>query len=361
VNPEILHLYAWDVAYEIPLAEVRGLLGQSGDTQLRPEKAAPRDLTHERSVRVTLPSDEADGHEIGITANMYAFGVIALTLRYRASGTKLGDFASHHDPTLPGGASLNSIARKALDDVMERIRPRLKRPRISPEQPEAYTVFRFTPEEVGMKDAAGWLTEHGLEVAGLITGEADPGRLSGAEVEETLGERFSYYRDDLVVIDWDAALVIDPGPAADVLRVLELANLQLVEYRHYDQELDLVVGRAYDDLERLTNRRVFSFQAGGLLGELRELRISLSEVAEEIENATKYIGDWHLARQYLGCATRFHIPEWRRSVEEKLKTLDDLYNLVAAESSNQKMLILEIIIVVLFVIDLVVLGIAAVK
>ncbi|MCE9580942.1 MAG: hypothetical protein K8T20_00345 [Planctomycetes bacterium] len=361
MNPEILHLYAWDVAYEIPLAEVRSLLGPSGDTQIRPEKAAPRDLPHERSLRVPLPQVEAGGFQIAISANLFAFGVIALTLRYTASGARLGDFASHHDPVFPGGSTLNSIARRSLDEVMAKIQHRLKRPRISPDQPEAYTVFRFTPDDVGMKDAAGWLIEHGLEVAGLITGEADPGRLSGVEVEETLAERFSYYRDDLVVIDWDAALVIDRSPAADVLRVLELANLQLVEYRHYDQELDAVVGRAYGDLERLTNRRVFSFSAGGLLGELRELRISLSEVADEIENATKYIGDWHLARQYLGCATRFHIPEWRRSVEEKLKTLDELYNLVATESSNQKMLILEIIIVVLFVIDLAVLAFAAAK
>src|SRR5204862_7046426 len=115
-----------------------------------------------------------------------------------------------------------------------------------------------------------------------------------------------------------------PGPAADVLRVFELANLQLVEYRHYDQELDRVVGRAYDDLEKVSRRRLFPFRASDLLRELRVLRVSLSEVAEEIENSTKYVGDWHLARQYLGCATRFHIPEWRRSVEDKLKTLDEL-------------------------------------
>lgn len=359
MTPEILHLYAWDVAYEIPLAEAARVLAPAGEAAVRPEKAAPRDLPAERSICVSLPEVRAGGLAIGVSANLFQFGVIALTLRYRAAGAKLLDFASHHDPKLEGGETLNSIARRSLDGLMDRIRAGLKRPRISPEQPEAFTVFRFTPEEVGMADGAAWLTQNGRDVAGLITGEADPGRLSAMEVEETLAERFSYYRDDLVVIDWDAALIVDPGPAADVVRVLELANLQLVEYRHYDQELDRVVTRAYDDLERLTGRRMFSFRAGDLLRELRELRVSVSEVADEVENATKYIGDWHLARQYMGCATRFHLPEWRRTVEDRLKTLDELYNLVAAESSNQKMLILETIIVLLFVVDLVVLAMAA--
>ncbi len=361
MNPEILHLFAWDVAYELSLSEASRVLAPAVEAAVRPEKAAPRDIPNERSIHVTLPDVVAGPLSIKLSANLFQFGVIALTLRYRATGDRLSDFAAHHDPRLEGGSTLNEIARKALDGLMDRIRPGLKRPRISPDLPEAFTVFRFTPDDVGMKDAGAWLIEHGADVAGLLTGEADPGRLSAMEVEETLRERYSYYRDDLVVIDWDAALIVDPGQAADVVRVFELANLQLVEYRHYDQELDRVVGRAYDDLERLTSRRMFSFRAGDLLRELRELRVSVSEVADEVENATKYIGDWHLARQYMGCASRFHLPEWRRTVEDRLKTLDELYNLVAAESSNQKMLILEIIIVVLFVVDLVVLAFAAGK
>lgn len=359
MNPEILHLYAWDVAFELPLEEARRVLAPAGGAEVRPEKAAPRDLPPQRSIHVPLPAVEAGPLTVALSANLYQFGVIALTLRYRATGDRLLDLAAHHSPRLANGTSLDHIARQALDGLMEKLKPGLKRPRVSPEEPEAYTVFRFSPEDVGMTDAAMWLTENGREAAGLLTGEADPARLSAMEVEETLAERFSYYRDDLVVIDWDAALIVDRGPAADVLRVFELANLQLVEYRHYDQELDRLVGRAYDDLEKIRGRSLFSFRAGDLLRNLREMRVSVSEVADEVENATKYIGDWHLARQYLGCARRFHVPEWRHTVEERLKTVDELYNLVATESSNQKMLILESIIVILFVVDLVVLAIAA--
>src|SRR6185503_6568482 len=120
---------------------------------------------------------------------------------------------------LDGGLTLNGVARKSLEAVMDRIGAHLRKPRISPDDPEAYTVFQFTPADVGMEEASAWLEKHGRDVAGLITGEKNAARLSDAEIAETLRERFSYYRDDLVVIDWDAALVVDPGPAADVLRV----------------------------------------------------------------------------------------------------------------------------------------------
>lgn len=355
LNPEVVFLYAWDVAYEIPLGEVAGILEGAGETTVKPEKAAPRDIALERFLSVPLPAVKLGGYDIAVTANLYAFGVVCLTLQYRATGTKLADFVPHHDPALPGGRTMNALAREALDGLLARIAPRLRHHRISPEQPEAYTVFRFLPEELGLDDSESWLARFGREVAALLTAEADPARLSEAEVAETLRQHFSYYRDDLVVIDWEAALVVEKGAAADVLRVMELANLQLVEYRHYDAELDRVVGRAYDDLERFYRRPTVFFGAGDLLRELRSIRISLSEVAEEIENATKFIGDWHLARQYLGCATRFHIQEWKVAVEEKLKTLDELYNLASAESSSRKMLVLEVIIVVLFIVDLAVL------
>ena len=358
MKPEILHLYAWDVAFEIPLDAARGSLAHAGEKTLLPEKAAPRGSAPERFLHLPLPAVQAGDLSIDISANLYSFGVVCLTLRYAASGSSLADFVPHHDFPLQGGDTLNSLARKALDHVLARIAPLLTRHAINPEEPEAYTIFRFTPEDLGLSDAATWLDSNRREAAALLTGESDSGRLSGQEVEETFRHTFSYYRDDLVVVDWEAALIVERGPAADVLGVFELANLQLVEYRHYDAELDRVVGRAYDDLERFYRRPTFVFGAGELLKDLREIRISLSEVAEEIDNATKFFGDWHLARQYIGCAARFHIPEWKASVEEKLKALDELYNLAATESGNRKMLILEVIIVILFVVDLVVLAFA---
>jgi hypothetical protein len=158
----------------------------------------------------------------------------------------------------------------------------------------------------------------------------------------------SYYRDDLLVVDWDAALLIDePGNFPETLYLIEIANLQLAELQAYDRLLDESLDRAYRDLRSRSLR-----SRASVLRELRELRVDLSRVSEELSNITKFFGDWHLARTYQALSTRFHLGDWHQSIDKKLQTLDDLYAMLAQDRTNRIMLILEATIVVLFVVDL---------
>jgi len=77
--------------------------------------------------------------------------------------------------------------------------------------------------------------------------------------------------------------------------------------------------------------------------------------SDELSNITKFFGDWHLARIYEKISSRFHLTEWHRTVDGKLKTLDELYGILKQDQNHRVMLWLEIGIVVLFVIDLVIL------
>ena len=90
-----------------------------------------------------------------------------------------------------------------------------------------------------------------------------------------------------------------------------------------------------------------------MLRELRELRIDLARFSDELQNITKFFGDWHVARIYEAVAARFHLGDWHRTIEEKIKTLDDLYQLVKTDQNNRYMLWLEVMIVLLFIIDLI--------
>ena len=92
-----------------------------------------------------------------------------------------------------------------------------------------------------------------------------------------------------------------------------------------------------------------------ILHELHELRIDLTRLSDELSNITKFFGDWHLARIYEAIASRFHLSDWHGSIDEKLKALDDLYQLLQQDRTNRAMLILEATIVLLFILDLVLL------
>jgi hypothetical protein len=199
--------------------------------------------------------------------------------------------------------------------------------------------------------AENWLRANRREVASLLTQEPDIDHLSNQEADESTVRHLSYYEHDLVVVDWDAALIVDgPENFDETLYVMELANLQLAELEAYDRILDEALERSYRDLsERRARTR------SDILRELRDIRIDLARFNDELSNITKFFGDWHLARVYENVSARFHLGDWHRSIDGKLKTLDDLYQLLKHDQNNRWMLILESTIVLLFVIDLVIL------
>src|SRR5438046_6939830 len=131
---------------------------------------------------------------------------------------------------------------------------------------------------------------------------------------------------------------------------MELANLHLAELEAYDRLLDRSLERSYRDLGSRAFRR-----RSEILYELREIRIDLARFNDELSNITKFFGDWHLARIYERLSARFHLAEWHRTIDGKLKTLDDLYQLLKHDQTNRWMMILEVTIVLLFIIDLVIL------
>src|SRR6185312_13088333 len=86
--------------------------------------------------------------------------------------------------------------------------------------------------------AENWLQSQRREVAALLTQEPDIDHLSTQESDESTGRYLSYYEHDLVVVDWDAALIVDqPQHFDETLYVMELANLQLAELEAYDRIL----------------------------------------------------------------------------------------------------------------------------
>ena len=80
--------------------------------------------------------------------------------------------------------------------------------------------------------------------------------------------------------------------------------------------------------------------------------MDVTKLADEVTHITKFFGDWYLARVSRGPRGGFHLDQWRASVQERLGQLDGLYGVVQSEQYEHRMLWLELIIVVLFILDL---------
>jgi hypothetical protein len=351
VTGEVVYLYAFDVASEIHTERVTSFLGrQPVPYDVPSARAIPRDVPFYRPLTVEPPSTAKLGdRSVRLLVRVYDVGVVTVTASVPVAVTALADLKSFHQPRLEDGRMLDQLAQGIGGEVYRELHDLMSQP-VEPGMPEAYTVFCLT-DVGGVADVNRWLQEQRRAVAGLLT-ETEPARLSEAQVNEVLRLTRSYETSDLVVIDWDAALVVDQGGAvADVLYVLEVANLQLEEFKVMDRVLDRYLNRAYGDLER-AHFPLFG-AAAGVLRALRRVRVDLTKLADEVTHIIKFLGDWYLARVYSGARERFYLDQWRASVEQRLAQLDALYSVVHADVSEQRMLWLEVLIAVLIIIEVV--------
>jgi hypothetical protein len=365
---EVVYLYAFDVAYEMSRKPVGSLLGQPlVEYQVGTSKRSPKQLSFYRPQMVRLPPVERNGPRgtlrVERSVKLLSVGAISITVRVPLRVNELGELVSFHDLRFSDGKYLYDEVRQLAEDVRREMHLHYARPVDQLGDEEAYTVFcihspvgnEMPGDGQPVASAEEWFQAHRRDIAALLTEEPDVDRLSEQEAIESTSRYFSYYDRDLAIIDWDAALVADePQFFDETLYIVELANVQLAELEAYDRILDNAVERSYRDLASRKWRG--GWQRTGIQKELREIRIDLARLSDELSNITKFFGDFHLARLYQGLSARFHLGDWHRAIDEKLKTLDDLYGLLKAEQNNRWMLVLEVSIVFLFIIDLVILA-----
>ncbi|MEI7731999.1 MAG: hypothetical protein WCO56_20665 [Verrucomicrobiota bacterium] len=354
---EVVYIYAFDLAYDMTSLTQHTLLGQPlAEFYVDSDKRNPRHLLLHRPRMARLPLLERIGPHgvvrIERTIKLLPVGAISITVRVPFQVQRLEDLVAYHDLRFDNG-DLYSEVRQLAEAVRLELHPMLIRPVATMAEEEAYTVFCIKAPLRGDDgrplNAEQWFLQHRRLVASLLTQESNPQDLSRQEAEESTGRFLSYYENDLVVLDWDAALIVDePRDIDETLYLLELANFQLAELEAYDRLLDEVLERSYRDMTGRSerNRRL-------VMKDLREIRVDLARLSDELSNITKFFGDWHLARIYAAISDRFHLADWHHTIDEKLKTLDELYQLLSQEHNNRLMLILEVAIVVLFVIDII--------
>ncbi|HTL30020.1 MAG TPA: hypothetical protein VL282_12395 [Tepidisphaeraceae bacterium] len=355
----VVYMYAFDVAYEMERKPIRELLGQPvAQFAVDASKRNPRQLFFYRPQMVRLPPLEKFGPRgvvrLERTIKLLPVGAISITVRIPFAVNRIDELVPFHDLRFSDGTYLYDHVRDLAEQVRRELHAHYIRPLAQLGDEEAYTVFCISSPIVNDRGedlrAEDWMHMHRREISALLTEERDPARLSDQESDESSGKYLSYYKDDVVVIDWDAALIVDePRYFDEILYTMELANLQLAELEAYDRILDDAVERAYRDI----SAKRFSLMRSSSQRDLLEIRVDLARLSDELSNITKFFGDWHLARIYQAISSRFHLGDWHRTIDEKLKTLDDLYQLLKHDQTNRYMLMLEIAIVLLFILDII--------
>src|SRR5262249_3077884 len=351
VTGEAVYLFAFDVGYDVTRARVGTAPGRTPYAlDIRRDHTSPRDVALYQPLAVDPESRvTAAGRPVRLHVRVYDVGVVTVLFCVSVVSNALVDLIPFHRLTLDDGRDVGTAAREICRQAVADLGSAIVRPAPATD-PEAYTVFCLT-DVGGPRDVPAWFKAHLAEVAGLLSDTA-PERLAEAQIVESLRHQQSFEKTDLVVVDWDAALVVDlTGYVDDVVFVLEQANLQLEEFRVMDTALDKQLTTAYTLMDQ---RPWLSIgRPSAVLRQLRGLSVDLAKLADEVTHITKFLGDWYLARVYLSARERFHLNEWRASVSQRLQQLENLYGVVRSEVSERRMLWLEAIIVIFFAIDII--------
>ncbi len=240
-------------------------------------------------------------------------------------------------------------SRHRLDQLVRDIQPAIERPAISDEV-EDYLIFsieRWTPA-----DTPAMGTPLDVRFAHVLRSERQP--LSDQEVHEATACHIAFSRDDLALIDWNAAIVFG-AEMDDVHAVLEFVNVELLEMRMLDEQLDRALDQGYDALTHRPNRRLWlpgSHEAA--VTHIAQLQVDSAVLFERVANTLKLLGDQYLARVYRLTSQRFHLEAWDAGILRKLQTLDSIYGKMADRGTTRRMEVLEWIIIVLIAISIVV-------
>jgi len=354
VQDGALHLYRlFDVADAIDLAQAEAIASAprsrlkleaaQGSTALEIPVPPLHIALGERQVPLRAGPRAAQA-----AARLYDYGVVSVLYRLPIPpGTSLEELVPlAEELSATPTPALDAAARREVEELCRALAPSLTRPH-DWDGLETYHVF-FVRSFDRPVTAEELVAEAPL--AKLLLGEVSPGALSEEEREDVLKHRFSYLADDLAVVDWNSAFVLEPSGVADIPDLLEFATAHLLELRYYDALLDRSLARIYDELGAAGRfQNVFTRRYRRLQRRTAALLLELSEMTERLENAVKIIGDFYLARLWQSAIRRFRLPAWQETVLRKQQLLSGVNTLLgdAADTSRGQLMELAVILLIL--------------
>jgi hypothetical protein len=347
----VLVLIQFDVSEEIRLDALRNIFG-ARTAEASFKHPAPGYVQYQRPpvVEPIEPLVLDSGERLDGQIKYYDYGVLSVVFELPFSGD--WETLVRLSSRWVWDTDFTSLASKIVKRKLERAAPALIKP-YDNWLHEDYFIFHVS--EIATKPSANEvLSRHGDHVAQIVRGET--ARLSDGERQEILQGRISYYPNDLAVIGWNAAFLYDNNAGAETaIQLLEYANSQLLEFRHYDELLTRELEGVYDFLESGGTSLWSRWRTARAATKLHTVLLDVSELTEHADNAIKFLSDMFSARLYKLAASKIGVPDYKDLVKQKLDTAEELYRFMVDQFNQSRAFVLELMVVIILVIELVML------
>lgn len=348
VNGAVLVLIQFDVCEELRLDELQRTTSARAVQPPAVKPLKPTYVRYERPpvVEAIEPLILDSGERLEGEIKYYDYGVLSVIFQLPVSGDweSLVQLASRWVWDVDFASRAEPIVRQRL----EKIKTALVKP-YARWLSEDYFIFHVR-EAAGNPAAADLVRDRGQQIAQIVRG--DRLALSEGERTEVLHSQISYYANDLTVIGWNAALLYDSTAGAETsIQLLEYANSQLLEFRHYDELLTGVLNSVYDSLEQ---KRGFlaRWRLARSATNLHTVLLEVGELTERADNAIKFLSDMFSARLYKLASTKVGVPDYKDLVTQKVRTAEELYRFMVDQFNQSRAFFLEVTVVLILLIEL---------
>jgi hypothetical protein len=299
---------------------------------------------------VSVPLRGATG-EARLDARLYDLGIVALCIHVPL-GAPL-DWVEAADimagvQAYPDWAT--EIFSQGIAGLRQMVAPALVKPNRAVRDED---YIQFVVDRLGEGEPASRLAKHPLLLQAAL-GERK--RLSAGAA--ALATTLSYYEDDLILLTWNTAIIIDTEEEArqDAMLLLEIANAQLLAFRTYGARVDSDLSKI---APRMARMRRFGwwplvFSSRRFLGEVHSLIADITDTSARVENALQVTEDVYWARVYAAALTVLRVDVFRTGVANGVRVLRETASLLHDEAETAWTSLLEILVIVLIAVELVV-------
>jgi hypothetical protein len=356
-------LFLYDVAEAIDLRRLRELLGpRAGPVKGVFPRRTPEYVRFEEAP-IIEPGETLNlggGQRVACSLKYYAFAVVVVQFEVPFEGdwnAVLAQASRWMD-----ASEIGSHAREIGRRHVEHVAPAIIRPTVDWLDESYFIISLEQVIKPGGEPAKATelLSQHAAELVQLVRGEFTP--LAPKASAEILETSVSYYPTDLVIIGSTAALVYDRAEdAAATFQVLEYAKMQLLEFRYYDSLMTRLLSDVYDALETKRNRLWQRWSLPRDAERFNTIRLDVMELTERIDNAIKFVSDVYYARVYRLAASRLGVSDYRKLVDEKLRTMGELYDFMVDQFNESRSFVLELAVAVMALLDVILFAILLAK
>ena len=350
INGTCFALFAYNIGLSINLTDAeQRILAGSERGRLRHKTRAPQYFEY-RPAPLRLVQ-EGSVFSIGhyqasptVEVMVYDFGAVTITYRFPIDGPfkQLLELSE----SLYENERLLTESRARVEQLVQALGPAIERPAIA-EDVEDYIMFLI---ESSVPEVSPLWTSNETDLAQVLRAERTP--FSDQEVADALSCRISFGPEDAAVIDWHSAVLFGKE-MDDVRAVLEFANVELLEMRILDEQLDRALDEGYEALSRKPRLLSLPGSHEKDLTHIAQLQVDSALIFERVTNTLKLLGDQYLARVYRLVSQRFHLEEWDASILRKLQTLESIYGKMSDRAATRRMEVMEWIIIILIALSIV--------